>query len=280
VVNGTVAPKPNALDAQTVTKSAAFVQRADRAILQVDADPAIQQANFLPYEAKRVWLHTFMPPRMLLVLVAPLVLAASCDSCDRTPPASAPPAPPPAAAPIADAAGAPAATVIPETSPDFVPGYGSNAFERQKPAIVGRIVETMPRRDRFVTVQATPTEVTRFLDDLKKHLENNDREALAAAMNYPLVVAVGEGTMALGNSTQFLAHYDKVMTDPVVNAIRKANVKNVRVPKQGIALGSDKNRMVNYLGIAIDDDRIWFDMVEVQGQHRLLIRFVNATQTK
>jgi hypothetical protein len=282
VVNGTVAPRPKALDAQAATKSAAFVQRADRAIPQVDADPAIQQAQFLPYETKRVWLHTSMPPRTLLLFIAAVALGASCDRTPPTaaPPTSAPPAPPPAAAPIVDAAAAPAATATPVTAPDFDPGNGSNAFSRQKPVIGPRAAKKTTRRDRFVTVVATPDEVARFLDDLKTHLQKDDREAIAGTMNYPLVVAVGDGNMAIGDGTQFLAHYDNVMTAPVVGAIGKANAQNVRVPKQGVTLGSDANHLENYLGVAIGDDRIWFDMVEVEGKRRLLIRMVNATRSK
>jgi hypothetical protein len=99
-------------------------------------------------------------------------------------------------------------------------------------------------------------------------------------VNYPLVVAIGDGQMVVGNSSQFLARYDDIMTGPVVRAIDKTDVRNVRVISKGITLGSGTNHMVNYTDMAIGNDRIWFDLVRVEDQStpscRILIRMVNA----
>jgi hypothetical protein len=182
---------------------------------------------------------------------------------------------------IVDAGAAQDAAAPADAARDGDADAGCNAFELQKPLPKGLIVEYSPSPHRFLPVHTTEADVNRFIDGLKGALRAKNRAAIADAINYPLVVATGRSQLVVEDRDDFLRRYDRVMTASVVNAIRNANASNVRIAAKAITLGSGENRLVGYLGMAMGNDQIWFDLAEVHPvptlRHRLLIRMVNAT---
>jgi hypothetical protein len=180
--------------------------------------------------------------------------------------------------PIADAAPPDAAPT--DTNGDADADASSNAFDRQKPVPRNLIVEFSLAPHRFLRLHTTEADVSRFLDGLKKALRDKNYQAIADAMNYPLVVAIGPSDLVVEDRDQFLAEYDRVMTPAVVGAIRTAAASNVRIPARSITLGRGQNRLHDYLGMSIGPGRIWFDLAEVNpppvSRYRLLVRLVNA----
>jgi hypothetical protein len=157
-----------------------------------------------------------------------------------------------------------------------------SVFDRQMPPFFA-IVETLPG-DRFLRLSTTEEDVGAFLDALKKAVKERDHEALANAMNYPLVVTRGKEhiEMIVHDPTEFGANYDRIMVESVVAAIRRATTKTAGIPSQGITLGAGVDCMVNYMGISIGAGRIWFDpaRVDQDGMSRLLIRAIDVEPSR
>jgi hypothetical protein len=158
---------------------------------------------------------------------------------------------------------------------------GINAFDLQKPVPRRLIVEYSVNPHRFLRLHTTESDVTGFLDGLNQAVQTSDRQAVAAAVNYPLVVAIGKSHLVVSDRDQFVRDYARIMTAPVVGAIRNATAKNVAIPERAITLGRGMHVLANYTGMSIGNGRIWFDLAEVApppvSRYRLLIRMVNAT---
>jgi hypothetical protein len=158
---------------------------------------------------------------------------------------------------------------------------GSNAFGRQKPQPRGLLLEYSASRQRFRPLHTTEADVNRFLDGLKKAVRTKDHEAVADTINYPLVVAIGRRHLVVNDRNDFLASYDRIMTDSVTSSIRNASASAVRIPEKGVTLGNGEDRIRDYVGMSVGNGRIWFDLAEVipppTVRYRLLIRMVNTT---
>jgi hypothetical protein len=189
-----------------------------------------------------------------------------------------------ARAEITDAGAAPDADAAADAGRDAAADAATNAFELQKPVPRGLIVEYTVTPHRFLRLHTTETDVTGFLDGLKKSVQASDRNAVAAAVNYPLVVAIGKSHLVVSDRDQFAHDYTRIMTAPVVGAIRNATAKNVAIPERAITLGRGANVLANYTGMSIGNGRIWFDLAELSppptSRYRLLIRMVNATPAR
>jgi hypothetical protein len=210
-----------------------------------------------------------------------LTFSALAASCDEAPRIGALWTAARNAGRTADAAAAPNTDAPADAGADGGLDGGSNAFFRQKPQPLGLITEYAFKRDRFAALHTTEKDVGLFLDGLKTALRNKNRDAIANAANYPLVVAIGRGQMVVDDREQFLARYDDIMTTPVASAIRNANAGNVQVHAQGITLGGGANRLASYTGMSVGNGRVWFDLAEVNAppaaRYRMLVRMVNAT---
>jgi hypothetical protein len=90
-----------------------------------------------------------------------------------------------------------------------------------------------------------------FLAKLQDTLKQNDREAVASLVNYPLLVSVG-GRTRIRSRAQFLANFDRVFNPQVRAAILKANADDV---------------WGNYRGFMVGGGVIWFDGIIPRNDH-------------
>lgn len=81
-----------------------------------------------------------------------------------------------------------------------------------------------------------PAEFRNFFDQLKKAVAAHDKQALAKMMNYPLRVS-NQGIKVV-TEKDFVAHYDKIFTPPVVAAVAGQSYADLFVRDQGVSVGN------------------------------------------
>jgi hypothetical protein len=97
------------------------------------------------------------------------------------------------------------------------------------------------KMDRLIdTVLGSHEAYRRAYDQLKEAVEGDDRAAVAALVRYPLKAPAVMGRAAVENEAEFIAHYDRIMTRPVVQAIRKQRYQDLAVSQSGLMIGTGK----------------------------------------
>lgn len=86
-------------------------------------------------------------------------------------------------------------------------------------------------------------------DALKAAVADDDAEAVAALVAYPLVVKVGEREL-IETPEAFLAGYDAIMTDEIITAVDAQTYETLFANDQGIMFGNGQMWMS---GVCDDD---------------------------
>jgi hypothetical protein len=76
-----------------------------------------------------------------------------------------------------------------------------------------------------------------FLAKFQNALKNNNREAIASLVNYPLRVPDAVGTRRIRSRAQLLANFDRVFTPPIRAAVLKATADDVWGNSHGFMIG-------------------------------------------
>jgi hypothetical protein len=85
-----------------------------------------------------------------------------------------------------------------------------------------------------------------FLEALKKAVAADDRPTVAGMIDYPFRARINGKAITIRDATHFVAGYDKIITDPV---------------KQAIAGQSYATLFANWQGVSIGDGEVWFSTV-------------------
>lgn len=83
----------------------------------------------------------------------------------------------------------------------------------------------------------------KFFDTLKKAVAEDDRQAIAALVDYPINVRINGKSTKINDTKHFVAVYDQIVTDKV---------------KQAIAKQTYATLFANAEGVSIGDGEIWF----------------------
>ena len=86
-----------------------------------------------------------------------------------------------------------------------------------------------------------------FFEKLKKAVAENDRQTVAAMVQYPFKARISGKAVTIRDAAHFVADYDKVFTAKV----RKA-VSNQTYP----------NLFANWQGVMIGDGEVWFSGID------------------
>jgi hypothetical protein len=91
-----------------------------------------------------------------------------------------------------------------------------------------------------------------FFHHVQTLLRTNDRQALAAIIEYPLLTNVSHKKSRIATRAEFLSHFDEIFDDGVHCEALKA---------------SDKDVWGSWRGYTVGGGAIWFDSVIPRGEH-------------
>jgi hypothetical protein len=86
----------------------------------------------------------------------------------------------------------------------------------------------------------------KFFVDLKTAVEKNERQKVAALIDYPINVLLRGRRLKLRNKAELLKNYDAVFNGKVRQALAKSTAPS----------------FANYQGVMIGDGEIWFNLIK------------------
>lgn len=86
----------------------------------------------------------------------------------------------------------------------------------------------------------------KFFDALTQAMAANDKQAIAAMVDYPFQARINGKAVKIRDSAHFVADYDKIVTEKV---------------KQAVAKQTYASLFANWQGISIGDGELWFSGV-------------------
>lgn len=96
----------------------------------------------------------------------------------------------------------------------------------------------------------TPSEISNFLSKLKEAVLNKDASKVAKMVKYPIDIAlekdfvdesgrIKQASFRIKNAKQFIANYDRIITQGVSNVIQCSTLSNMfAIPSQGVFLAN------------------------------------------
>jgi hypothetical protein len=90
-----------------------------------------------------------------------------------------------------------------------------------------------------------------FFHHLQTALRNNDHEAIASAISYPLLTNTHHKKTHIADRKQLLAHFDEIFDSAVRCVILNASEKDVSG---------------NWRGFTVDGGAVWFDVIIPRGE--------------
>jgi hypothetical protein len=91
----------------------------------------------------------------------------------------------------------------------------------------------------------SPAKLISLITNLKQAAKNGDKTAVAALVDYPIVVRMGKAEREIANQTDFIKNYDAIMTKPVRDAVLNFKMKDYFINRRGLAMsdGAGKGRI-------------------------------------
>jgi hypothetical protein len=90
-----------------------------------------------------------------------------------------------------------------------------------------------------------------FFADLKRAVSAGDRQAVAAMVDYPIIVSIGGKDVKIKSGKDFVLHYDHIFSDKIVTAVEKQTYAALFANDQGIMIGDGE---IWIDGICLDHD--------------------------
>ena len=81
-----------------------------------------------------------------------------------------------------------------------------------------------------------PAQLAAVVAKLKKALENVDKAAVAAMVDYPITVMLGGVERDIENQEDFIKNYDAIMDKPVQDAVLHQKLEDIFINRQGAML--------------------------------------------
>jgi hypothetical protein len=115
------------------------------------------------------------------------------------------------------------------------PSPAVETTDRPSPAVETTDAPSEPAD--FSAAGLETAEVSSFLATLQQAVRNDDRQALASLVSYPITVRIDGAPTTLADPAAFSARYPEVMTEPVRAAIEAAEPATLFANSDGVMIG-------------------------------------------
>lgn len=99
---------------------------------------------------------------------------------------------------------------------------------------------TAEQQKRLVSIAGfdNAKQFTSFYTNLRRAVANNDKEAVAKRISYPLSVHSDNSKKKILNEKQFIAEYDTIITAKVKKALAEQRLDDLFINYQGVMVGN------------------------------------------
>ncbi len=133
-------------------------------------------------------------------------------------------------------------------------------------ATEGQEAKAQRAKPDFSVAGLTDREVEGFLDSLKAAVANDDRQAVAVMVRYPIRVQLdGSGTM-VASADDFVRRYPDIMTDHVRGSVLAQEVAELFVNWQGVMVGQGEVWFSAVYDDPRDDDAYELKVIAINNQ--------------
>ncbi|MCK9378145.1 MAG: hypothetical protein M0P73_18655 [Syntrophobacterales bacterium] len=88
----------------------------------------------------------------------------------------------------------------------------------------------------------SPAKLISLITNLKKAVKNGDKAAVAALVDYPIVVSQGKSEREIANQADFIKNYDAIMTMPVRDAVLNFKMKDYFINRRGLVMSDNSGK--------------------------------------
>lgn len=160
-------------------------------------------------------------------LICATVAAILLSACDK-----------PSPAPVAPAADSPSST-----APTAEPAAPETATAAPEAAAPASAAATDPAGDKATddAIDNALGDHVRYrdvIDRFQKAVADKDAKAVAALVHYPFGATIDGKSVVIKDPAGFVAHYDKIVTSPIADAIVKQKYADLFVNYKGVMFGS------------------------------------------
>lgn len=122
------------------------------------------------------------------------------------------------------------ATAIPVSTSTFLPSVTSTVHPTTT-LLPASIIEGAHRSG------LSPEEIISFIFEIRSYLENNDRNALADKIYFPLNECGRNKGDNIETKSEFIQRFDEVFTDEIISNYVNANLEDTRIDMYGVYIG-------------------------------------------
>jgi hypothetical protein len=88
----------------------------------------------------------------------------------------------------------------------------------------------------------SPAKLISLITNLQKAVKDGDQAAVAALVDYPIMVFQGKSEREIANEAEFIKDYDSIMTQPVRDAVLSFKMKDYLINRQGLSMSDSAGK--------------------------------------